>query len=353
MNIEKQPAMAMPTIQEGQATQTPLLETKDLTKIFTSRKGWLSRQVRQVRALDGVDLTINEQETLGVVGESGCGKTTLGRVIMWLTAPTSGQVLFDGQDTAMVDKQTLKKLYHETQMVFQNPYTSFNPRFTVLKCVAEPLKTHTRLRGESLRRRVRELLQQVGMPGNIMNRYAHEFSGGQLQRIAIARALALNPRFIVLDEPTSALDVSVQAQIINLLQSLQRQYKLTYLVISHDLSVVQHISNRVVVMYLGKIVEENTSEAIFEGQAHHPYTQALLSAMPTVVKELRHEQIILEGSVPDAANPPKGCNFHPRCPVAMPICSQVEPSLDKSGAGHPVACFIVNPIEKSTDKMVQ
>jgi len=353
MNIDKQPAMAMPTIQEGLATQTPLLETKDLTKIFTSRKGWLSRQERQVRALDGVDLTINEQETLGVVGESGCGKTTLGRVIMWLTAPTSGQVLFDGQDTAMVDKQTLKKLYLETQMVFQNPYTSFDPRFTVLKCVAEPLKTHTRLRGESLRRRVRELLQQVGMPGIIMNRYTHEFSGGQLQRIAIARALALNPRFIVLDEPTSALDVSVQAQIINLLQSLQRQYKLTYLVISHDLSVVQHISNRVVVMYLGKIVEENTSKAIFEGQAHHPYTQALLSAMPTVVKELRHEQIILEGSVPDAANPPKGCKFHPRCPVAMPICSQVEPSLDRSGAGHPVACFIVNSIEKSKNKTVE
>ena len=355
MNNDKKPAATMPIIQEEQAVanQTPLLETIELTKIFASRKGWLSRQERQVRALDGVDLTINEQETLGVVGESGCGKTTLGRVIMWLTPPTSGQVLFEGQDTAKVDKQELEKLYHEMQMVFQNPYTSFDPRFTVLKCVAEPIKTHTRLRGEDLRLRVRELLQQVGMPGEIMHRYAHEFSGGQLQRIAIARALATNPKFIVLDEPTSALDVSVQAQILNLLQVLQRELKLTYLFISHDLSVVQHISNRVAVMYLGKIVELNTSEAIFQGQAHHPYTQALLSAMPTVVKELRREQIILEGSVPDAANPPNGCNFHPRCPVAMPICSQVEPSLDKSGTGNPVACFIVNPIEKSTDKTIQ
>ena len=198
-----------------------------------------------------------------MVGESGCGKTTLGRTIMWLTAPTSGQVFFEGQDTATADKQTTKRLFHEMQMVFQNPYTSFDPRFTVLKCVAEPLVTHTKLRGDALRRRVRELLQQVGMPGDIMHRYAHEFSGGQLQRIAIARALATNPKFIVLDEPTSALDVSVQAQILNLLQVLQRELKLTYLFISHDLSVVQHISNRVAVMYLGKVVELNDARSYF------------------------------------------------------------------------------------------
>jgi oligopeptide/dipeptide ABC transporter ATP-binding protein len=212
--------------------------------------------------------------------------------------------------------------------------------------VAEPLKTHTNLRGEELTDRARSLLDYVGMPGEILHRYAHEFSGGQLQRIAIARALALNPRFIVLDEPTSALDVSVQAQIINLLQDLQSQLKLTYLFISHDLSVVQHISNRVVVMYLGKIVEQNSSEAIFKGQAHHPYTRALLSSMPTVVKELRREQIILEGTVPDAANPPQGCDFHPRCPYVMPICSRVEPDLNDSGTGNPVACFYVNPIDE-------
>jgi oligopeptide/dipeptide ABC transporter ATP-binding protein len=233
-------------------------------------------------------------------------------------------------------------------MVFQNPYTSFDPRFTVLKCVAEPLVTHTKLRGDALRDRVSELLQQVGMPGDIMHRYAHEFSGGQLQRIAIARALATNPRFIVLDEPTSALDVSVQAQIINLLQVLQQELKLTYLFISHDLSVVQHISNRVAVMYLGKVVELNDAQAIFDGRAQHPYTQALLSAMPTVAKEYRQQRIILEGNVPNAADPPPGCNFHPRCPVALPICSQVEPELDDSVVGHPVACHLVN--DKASNK---
>ena len=261
---------------------------------------------------------------------------------MWLTPPTSGQVFFEGQDTATADKQTTKRLFHEMQMVFQNPYTSFDPRFTVLKCVAEPLVTHTKLRGDELRRQVRELLQQVGMPGDIMHRYAHEFSGGQLQRIAIARALATNPKFIVLDEPTSALDVSVQAQILNLLQVLQRELKLTYLFISHDLSVVQHISNRVAVMYLGKVVELNDAEAIFNGRARHPYTQALLSAMPTVTKAQRKERIILQGNVPNAADPPSGCNFHPRCPVALPRCSQVEPILDDAVAGHPVACHLVN-----------
>jgi len=309
----------------------------------------LSRRKKQVRALDGINLDIYHQETLGIVGESGCGKTTLGRTIMGLIPPTSGQILFDDQDMVTADNKTKKNFKREMQMVFQNPYTSFDPRFTILKCVTEPLKIHTKLRGEALIKRARELLEQVGLPGEILHRYAHEFSGGQFQRVAIARALALNPKFIVLDEPTSALDVSVQAQIINLLQVLQHQFNLTYLFISHDLGVVQHISDRVVVMYLGKIVEQNTSEAIFKGKAHHPYTQALLSAMPSVVKEFRPEQIILEGSVPDATDPPKGCNFHPRCPVAMPICSQREPPLNNSGVGHPVACFVVNPIEKGID----
>lgn len=323
----------------------------ELSKVFASSAGILSRKQKLVYAMDGITLDIYEQETLGVVGESGCGKTTLGRTIMGLITPTSGQLLFEGHDLVNASKESKKSFNREMQMVFQNPYTSFDPRFTILKCVAEPLRIHTKLRGEALTQRAQELLEQVGMPGEILHRYAHEFSGGQIQRIAIARALALNPKFIVLDEPTSALDVSVQAQIINLLKELQRQLKLTYLFISHDLSVVQHISDRVAVMYLGKIVEQNTPDAIFEGFAHHPYTQALISAMPTVVKEYRREQIILEGSVPDAANPPSGCNFHPRCPVAMPVCSRVEPSLVESKDGHPVACFYVNPIKESADEI--
>ncbi len=320
----------------------PLLEVQNLTKVFTSQGGLLSRKVKRVHALDGIDLTIREQETLGVVGESGCGKTTLGRAIMSLISPTSGQVLFDGHNLETADKKLVKQLYRDMQMVFQNPYTSIDPRFTVLRCVAEPLKTHTNLRGDALRERVSELLRQVGMPGDILHRYAHEFSGGQLQRIAVARALSLNPRFIVLDEPTSALDVSVQAQIINLLMTLQEELKLTYLFISHDLSVIKHVSDRLAVMYLGKVVELSDAEAVFNGRSQHPYTQALLSAMPTVAGNKRQAQIVLQGNVPDAANPPTGCNFHPRCPVAIPRCAEVEPLLIATSATHQVACHLVN-----------
>jgi oligopeptide/dipeptide ABC transporter ATP-binding protein len=226
------------------------------------------------------------------------------------------------------------------QMVFQSPYDSFNPRFSVLNSISEPLRTHTSLRGSDLISRARELLEQTGMPGEILYRYPHEFSGGQLQRIAMARALALNPKFIVLDEPTSALDVSVQAQIINLLQELQRELKLTYMFITHDLSVVQHISDRIAVMYLGKVVELSTTEAIFNA-AQHPYTRALLSAAPSLDLEYRQERIILKGSVPDPANPPPGCSFHPRCPVAIEMCSSVEPEFMDVGDGHMVACHLV------------
>jgi oligopeptide/dipeptide ABC transporter ATP-binding protein len=233
------------------------------------------------------------------------------------------------------------------QMVFQSPYGSFNPRFSVLNCIAEPLRTHTDLRGDALAARARELLEQTGMPGEILYRYPHEFSGGQLQRIAVARALALNPKFIVLDEPTSALDVSVQAQIINLLQRLQRELKLTYLFITHDLSVVQHISDRIAVMYLGKLVELNTTEAIFH-KAQHPYTQALLASAPSLDPEFRRERIVLTGGVPDPTDPPPGCSFHPRCPVAIEICPEVEPSYVDIGSGHMVACHLVS--EKDTDE---
>jgi oligopeptide/dipeptide ABC transporter ATP-binding protein len=320
---------------------TSLIETHGLTKIFTSRRGLLSRQQRQVRALDGVDLTIYRQETLGVVGESGCGKTTLGRAIMRLIHPTSGQILFEGQDIAPLNRSDFRRYRRDMQMVFQNPYSSFDPRFSMLNSMTEPLRTHTDLRGEALVKRARELLEQTGMPGEILYRYPHEFSGGQLQRIAVARALALNPKFIVLDEPTSALDVSVQAQIINLLQQLQRELKLTYLFITHDLSVVQHISDRIAVMYLGKVVELSSTEAIFSG-AQHPYTQALLASAPSLDPEFRRERIVLKGSVPDPAAPPPGCSFHPRCPEAMEICSQAEPTFVDVGDGHMVACHLVS-----------
>ncbi len=318
----------------------PLLETRGLTKHFASRRGLLSRRRKWVRALDRADLSINRQETLGVVGESGCGKTTLGRAIMRLIQPTSGEVLFEGQDIVPLSNRELRHYRRDMQMVFQSPYSSFNPRFSVMSSITEPLRTHTRLHGEALVSRAHELLEQAGMPGEILYRYPHEFSGGQLQRIAIARALALNPKFIVLDEPTSALDVSVQAQIINLLQKLQREFELTYLFITHDLSVVQHISDRIAVMYLGKVVELSTTEIIFS-EPQHPYTQALLASAPSLDPELRRERIILPGGVPDPANPPPGCSFHPRCPMVMPVCSQIEPAFINIGHGHKVACHLV------------
>jgi len=319
----------------------PLVETRGLTKHFLGRRSLLTRERKSVRAVDGVSLSIRERETLGIVGESGCGKTTLGRVILRLVEPTAGQVLFEGQDIASLGPREMRSQRRHMQMVFQSPYDSFNPRFSVINSITEPLRTHTTLCGDALVSRARELLEQTGMPGEILYRYPHEFSGGQLQRIAMARALALNPKFIVLDEPTSALDVSVQAQIINLLQELQQELKLTYMFITHDLSVVQHISDRIAVMYLGKIVELSTTEAIFHA-AQHPYTQALLSAAPSLDLEYRQERIILKGHVPDPANPPPGCSFHPRCPVAIDTCSSVEPDFTDVGDGHMAACHLVS-----------
>lgn len=319
-----------------------LLEILGLSHYFESSGGFLGRRRRPVRALDCVDLTIRRQETLGVVGESGCGKTTLGRAIMRLIQPTSGEILFEGQDLVPLKRREMRRKRRNLQMVFQNPYSSFDPRFTILNSISEPLRTHTDLRGEMLVARARELLEQAGMPGEILYRYPHEFSGGQLQRIAVARALALNPKLIVLDEPTSALDVSVQAQIINLLQKLQRELQLTYVFITHDLSVVQHISDRIAVMYLGRVVELSTTEAIFFGRARHPYTNALLSSAPILDPELRRERIILKGSVPDPTDPPQGCSFHPRCPVALTTCSEAVPALVDTGEGHLVACHLVS-----------
>jgi peptide/nickel transport system ATP-binding protein len=321
---------------------SPLIEIKGLSVHFVSSHGLLNRQVRRVRAVDNVDLVIYPHETLGVVGESGCGKTTLGRAILRLERATAGQVIFAGQDILKLKPVELRRYRRDMQIVYQNPYSSFDPRFNVLNIVAEPLITHTSLRGDALVSQAEQVLQQVGMPGDILYRYPHEFSGGQLQRLAVARALALNPKFIVLDEPTSALDVSVQAQIINLLQELQTRLSLTYIFITHDLSVIQHISDRIAVMYLGKVVELSATQAIFS-TPRHPYTQALLASAPLVEPAVHRERIILKGNVPNPANPPAGCPFHPRCPQAIEICSRIPPQLVDLGEDHLAACHLAQP----------
>lgn len=319
-----------------------LVEVRGLTKYFAQRGGLFGLRAQPaVRAVDGVSLAVRRQETLGVVGESGCGKTTLGRCMLRLIEPTGGKILFEGVNILALDPAEMRRRWRDMQMVFQNPFSSLDPRLSVLSLVSEPLRTHTDLRGEELAARVVELLEQVGLEKGHLYRYPHEFSGGQCQRIALARALALNPKLLVLDEPTSALDVSVQAQILNLLQELQREFSLTYLFISHDLSVVQHISDRIAVMYLGQVVELSTSEAIF-GKALHPYTEALLSSTPVPDPDTKRKRIILEGGVPSPINPPPGCRFHPRCPKVMPLCSQAEPELIDVGNGHLVACHLVS-----------
>ena len=318
-------------------SSNPLVEVRGLTKYFAQLRALFGLRAQPVRALDGVSLKVQRRETLGVVGESGCGKTTLGRCILRLIEPTSGEVLFEGINILTLGSTEMRRQWRNMQMVFQNPFSSLNPRLNVLRLVSEPLRTHTDLRGDALSARVVELLERVGLKREHIFRYPHEFSGGQCQRIALARALALNPKLLILDEPTSAVDVSVQAQILNLLQELQREFNITYLFISHNLSVVQHISDRIAVMYLGKVVELSTSEMIFSG-ALHPYTEALLSSTPIPDTDVIKKRIILEGGVPSPINPPPGCRFHPRCPKVMPLCSKVEPVLIDVGNGHLVAC---------------
>ena len=318
-------------------SERPLLEVRELRHYFEQKSGWLARRKRVIRAVDGVDLAIQPGEVLGLVGESGCGKTTLGRCVLRLVEPTAGEVIFEGQDLLTLDTTTLRGVRREMQVVFQDPLSSLDPRFSVEEAVAEPLRTHTSLSRPERRERALALLEDVGLGAQHLDRYPHELSGGQCQRVALARALALHPRLLVLDEPTSALDVSVQAQIISLLAELREAYKLTYLFISHDLGVVRYISDRIAVMYLGKLVEVGPTAAVFESPLH-PYTQALLASVPIPEPRFREWRFVLEGTVPSPANPPPGCRFHTRCPSAGAICQEQEPALHPVSPDRRVAC---------------
>lgn len=324
-------------------TKNILVEVQGLKKYFPVRKGLLRRQTQPVKAVDGVSFNVFEQETLGLVGESGCGKSTTGNTILRLHTPTAGTVRFDGTDLASLEGEQLREMRRHIQMIFQNPYASLNPRLTVGRIISEPLRTfEPNMSKQEREDKVQELLQLVGLNPSFINRYPHEFSGGQRQRIGIARALALEPAFIVCDEPIAALDVSIQAQVVNLLRRLQKQLGLTYLFISHDLSMVRFISDRIAVMYLGKIVELTEKDTLYQ-KPLHPYTQALLSAIPVANPKLERnrQQIILEGDVPSPANPPRGCNFNTRCPVAIDRCFSDDPELREVAPGHWCACHLV------------
>jgi len=320
-----------------------LLRVVGLKKYFPISQGIIfQRKVADVKAVDGLDFEIQRGETLGLVGESGCGKSTTGRTILQLYSPTAGEVYFQGKDLAKLKGEELRKMRRNMQMIFQDPYASLNPRMTVGDIVGEPLEVHNIAKGKEKKERVQELLQIVGLNPYFVNRYPHEFSGGQRQRIGVARSLAVNPDFIVADEPISALDVSIQAQIINLLEELQEKFHLTYLFIAHDLSVVRHISDRIAVMYLGKIVELTDRTSLYANPLH-PYTKALLSAVPIPDPgiEEKRERIILVGDVPSPVNPPPGFRFHTRCPLAIDICKRVDPEFRDVGNKHFVACHVV------------
>jgi oligopeptide/dipeptide ABC transporter ATP-binding protein len=317
----------------------PLLEVTDLKKHYPVRKGLFSQTVGHVLAVDGISFTINEGETLGLVGESGCGKSTAGKAVLKLIEPTSGTVKVRGERIDQLSRAEMRPYRRELQVVFQDPYSSLNPRMNVGDIVGEPLRNYDIASGSDLAGRVAALFEKVGLRGEAMQRYPHEFSGGQRQRIGIARALALNPSLIVCDEPVSALDVSVQAQVINLLMDLQREFGLSYLFVAHDLAVVEHISHRIAVMYLGKIVELTEKKSLFASPLH-PYTEALLSAVPLPDPEAKRDRIILKGDVPSPINPPSGCRFHTRCPYVMERCRVEEPAIREVRPGHQVACHL-------------
>jgi oligopeptide transport system ATP-binding protein len=324
-----------------------LIRVENLTKHFPIKQGViLNRRVGAIQAVDNISFSIKKGETLGLVGESGCGKSTAGRTMLRLHKPTSGRIFYHDQDLTELKREELRRTRRNMQMIFQDPYASLNPRMTVMGIVSEPMNVHRIGEPKTRKERVQELLQLVGLSPHFIDRYPHEFSGGQRQRIGIARALAVQPEFIVCDEPISALDVSIQAQVVNLLEELQEKFSLTYLFIAHDLSMVRHISDRTAVMYLGKIVELADRNVLYESPLH-PYTQALVSAVPIPdpVEEEKRIRIILKGDVPSPANPPKGCRFHTRCPIAEDICRQDEPEWREANHGHWVACHLVGTID--------
>jgi len=319
-----------------------LVEVKQLKKFFPLRSHFFSRSKSFVQAVTGVNLEIRRGETLGLVGESGCGKSTLGRLILRLEEPTEGKILFEGDDILQYDAEKMRLLRRQMQIIFQDPYSSLNPRKTIGSIIGEPLVIHNIAAKKERDERVRKLMEVVGLRPEHINRYPHEFSGGQRQRIGIARALALNPKLIIADEPVSALDVSIQAQVLNLLQDLQDEFHLTYLFIAHDLSVVEHISNRVAVMHLGRIAEMAPSDVIYR-QPKHPYTQALLASNPIPDPTSNRKRMLLQGEVPSPINPPPGCNFHTRCPQRFEPCDREVPVMREVEPGHGVACFLYGP----------
>ncbi|MCG7345764.1 dipeptide ABC transporter ATP-binding protein [Sporosarcina sp. ACRSL] len=320
-------------------TKTPLLKVNNLKKYFPIKKGLFGSTTGYVKAVDDISFYVHEGETLGIVGESGCGKSTTGRVLMRLIEPTDGIIEFDGKDLTSLSQEEMRKTRRHIQMVFQDPYASLNPRHAIGKILEEPLIVHGVTEAKERKKKVREFLEIVGLSEYHAKRYPHQFSGGQRQRIGIARALMTNPKLIIADEPVSALDVSIQAQVLNLMQDLQKEFNLTYIFIAHDLGVVRHISDRVAVMYLGKIVEVADSEQLYE-KPLHPYTQGLLSAVPVPDPDFQKKQIIIEGDIPNPADPPTGCTFHKRCPFRMDSCMKVTPQLVEQSTGHSVACHL-------------